>query len=350
MSLSQTATHPPSSPAPIQEVFPNPSLVDVLDALRAAGEETRLRILLLLSEGELTVTDLTRVLGQSQPRVSRHIKIMLEAGLIERHREGSWIILRIGGAAGMIGVIRSALESLAVDLPERQHDRAQLDLIKQERHERAQAFFAREAANWNTVRSLHVDEAQVEAAILDLVGQDKINQIIDLGTGTGRMLELLADRTGHAVGFDVNADMLAYARVQLDRAGQRHCQVRQGDILRLPQFHGTADLVVLHQVLHFLSDPASAVREAANLLVPGGRVLIVDFAPHDLEHLRAQENHARLGLSKGQMNRWLRDAGLRAVKQLDLPPDVADGGQNLTVSLWLSERPAVTPIHRPSKI
>ncbi|MGI9405955.1 MAG: ArsR/SmtB family transcription factor [Hyphomicrobiaceae bacterium] len=336
MSLTQLQPLPATSSA-----F---TLGDVLDALKAAGEETRLRILLLLSEGELTVTDLTRVLGQSQPRVSRHIKILLDAGLIERHREGSWIILRLAAASGLRQIIQGALESLAPDLPERRHDRAQLDVIKQERHEKAQAFFAREASNWNMLRSRHVDVAQVEAMICEFTGDALYEQIVDLGTGTGRIIELLGDRATRAIGFDVNADMLAYARVQLDRPEFHHCQVRQGDLFQLPQFAGSSDLVVLHQVLHVLSDPGAAVKEAARLLQPGGRALIVDFAPHSLEELRERESHARLGISNPQMKRWLREAGLNLLRHADLPPDTSDAGQNLTVSLWLAERAVVTPL------
>ncbi len=344
MSLTATTPAvPPSSSAHAQESSQTPSLADVLDALRAAGEETRLRVLLLLSEGELTVSDLARVLGQSQPRVSRHIKILLDAKLIERHREGSWIVLRLGGNASMIKVVRTALEALAPCLPERQHDRAQLELIKQERHERAQLFFAREAANWNTLRNLHVDETQVEAAVTEFAGPGPFSQLIDLGTGTGRILELLAPHCSRAIGFDVNADMLAYARVQLDQPALRHCQVRRGDISRLPEFYGSADLVTLHQVLHILSDPAGVLGEAARLLVPGGYILIVDFAPHDLEYLRAEQSHARLGLSQGQMKRWLDAAGLKLLKHVDLAPE-QDG--NLTVSIWLAERPVATPLRK----
>lgn len=340
-----TSLSPPSSSAHAQEPSQVASLADVLDALRAAGEETRLRILLLLTQSELTVSDLARVLGQSQPRVSRHIKVLLDAGLIERHREGSWIILRLGGTASTVAAIQGALELLSEDLPERRHDLSQLQLIKQERHERAQTYFAREARNWNTLRSLHVEEARVETALLDLVGAGPYSKLIDLGTGTGRLLELLASRCRRAIGFDVNADMLAYARVQLDRPELRHCQVRRGDILRLSEFHATAELVTLHQVLHVLGDPAAAVSQAGQLLVPGGRLLIVDFAPHDLEHLRAEQSHVRLGLSQQQMKRWLDAAGLKLLEQVDLPPNKTG---NLTVSLWLAERPVATPI-RPTK-
>ncbi len=308
--------------------------------LKAAAEPTRLRILLLLAQGELNVKDLTRILGQSQPRISRHLKLLAEAGLIERVREGSWAYFHLAdGAPGRIGrQIISAIDNRA-DGPAAR-DALRADALKREREEAAQQFFLERAAEWDGIRSLHVEEAQVEAAVSAALGPGPFELLVDLGTGTGRMLELLAGRYMRAIGIDASHAMLAYARAKLMRAGLVQAQVRQGDICNLSLDDGVANAVVMHQVLHFLSTPARAVEEAARILAPGGKLLIVDFAPHELEFLREDFAHVRLGFAQAEMKAWLEAAGLAHVSVRDLVPAPGDGGK-VTVSVWVAERPAV---------
>lgn len=304
---------------------------DALGVLRAAAEETRLRILALLSEGELSVSDLTDILGQSQPRISRHLKLLVEAGLVERHREGAWAFFRlVEGRAGLVDPLIGALERQGPPLSE---DRARLGAVRGQRAEAAQAFFAGLAPKWDRLRSLHVPEATVEAAILDALGPRPIRSLVDLGTGTGRMLGLLAGRAARATGLDSNHAMLSVARANLERMGLARVDLRQGDIHAPPFGSGSFDLVLVHQVLHYLDDPARALRAAARLVAPGGRLLVVDFAPHDLEFLRETQAHRRLGFCAGQVAGWLADAGLPAVTTRDLAPA---GGDQLTVTLWLA--------------
>ena len=321
------------------------SLKQTLAGLKAAGEATRLRVLALLAQGELNVKDLTRVLGQSQPRISRHLRLLVEAGLVERFREGSWVFFRLGhGDSARIA--RSLVEGLLTDDPVLQRDRARADSVKRERAEAAQAFFGAHAREWDAIRKLHVAEDEVETAMLAALGEGPFDFLVDLGTGTGRMLELFAGNIRRGLGLDINRDMLAYARAKLERARLDHCQVRQGDLFSLPVADAEADAVVLHQVLHFLDDPAAALTEAARILKPGGRLLVVDFAPHELEHLRDTFAHQRLGFGLEQMRTWLEEAGLRLKQQRDLRPGRYSGPGKLTVSLWLAERGVETQAGR----
>lgn len=311
---------------------------EVVAGLKAAADPTRLRILLLLASGELNVKDMTRVLGQSQPRVSRHVKLLGEAGLIDRVREGSWVFCRL--AEGPHGdLARTVVGSIGADDPVYVRDRQRAEALKAEREGAAQAYFRTHADDWDRIRSLHVSEAEVEAAMRTALGPEPADLLLDLGTGTGRTLELFSELYGRGVGIDVNPSMLAYARAKLLREGLRHAQVRHGDIYNLSFADGVADAIVMHQVLHFLSDPGRAIREAARVLAPGGRLLIVDFAPHELEFLREQFAHERLGFSPAQVGQWLADAGLTLTRSRDLAPPAGRESGKLTVSLWLATRP-----------
>ena len=313
-----------------------------LGVLRAAGEATRLRILALLSSGELNVKDLTQILGQSQPRISRHLKLMAEAGLISRFREGSWVFFRLAESGGEAALASSIVANLDPADPVFARDRARAAAVKKAREEAAQAYFAAHAGEWDKIRALHVSEAQVEAAIADTLGEGPFSLLVDLGTGTGRMLELFAPRAERALGFDLSRDMISYARAKLEHAGLTHAQARHGDLYNVPLPDGTADAVILHQVLHFLDDPAVAIAEAARLLKPGGKLLVVDFAPHELEFLRDQYAHRRLGFSTDQLKRWFKQAGIAVKSQRELAPPADTAGGKLTVLLMLGAKPAAT--------
>jgi ArsR family transcriptional regulator len=312
---------------------------DALSVLRAAGETTRLRILALLAGGELNVKDLTQILGQSQPRISRHLKLMAEAGLIGRFREGSWVFFRLAESGGEAELARSIVKSLDPEDPVFARDRARATAVKKAREEAAQSYFKEHAGEWDKIRALHVSEAQVEAAVDEALGKGPFSLIVDLGTGTGRMLELFGARADRALGFDLSHDMIAYARAKLERAGLAHAQARHGDLYNVPLPDGAADVVILHQVLHFLDDPAAAIAEAARLLKRGGKLLVVDFAPHELEYLREQFAHRRLGFSSEQLKRWFKDAGLAVKHRRDLAPEEGIAGDKLTVSLFVGTKP-----------
>ena len=331
--------------------LPSPDLSDTLATLRAAAEETRLRILALLAESELSVSDLTDILGQSQPRISRHLKLLVEAGLVERHREGAWAFFRLADHSAAAKILRPILDALDRADDRLTDDRARLAAVRDQRAQSAQTFFARLAPEWDRLRSLHVSEDAVEAAIVDALGGKPIRTLLDLGTGTGRMLQLLAPRAGRALGLDASHAMLAVARANLERAGLNRVELRQGDIYAPPFPRNGFDLVLIHQVLHYLDDPARAVREAARLVAPGGRLLVVDFAPHSLEFLRERQAHRRLGFARDQVAAWLDEAGLDCALTRDLAPPHG-GDDQLTVSLWLGQdRRVVTdwPLVQPDR-
>lgn len=318
------------------------TLDGILNIFRAIGEETRLRIIVLLLRGELTVTELTQILGQSQPRVSRHLKILADAGLVERYREGSWMFYRAaeGGRDGLtIKAVTEALRELA-EVEDRliARDRERFAQSREARARAAAAYFQANAAEWDRVRRLHLPEADIESRMRALVGEKAVGLFVDLGTGTGRMLELFADRYESALGFDLSREMLSVARANLEKAGVANAQVRQGDLFALPLESASADLVCLHQVLHYLTEPAAAVREAARLLKPGGRLIISDFAPHELEFLREEHAHRRLGFSDEEVNAWRRAAGLDLVAAETLSPKAGDA-HKLTVKIWVCAAP-----------
>ena len=310
--------------------------------LKAVAEPTRLRLLALLARGELNVKDLTRVLNQSQPRISRHLRLLAEAGLVERAPEGSWVYFRLAEAGPGREVASEVLQLLDRSDPLLERDARRAEGIQAERQEAAQAYFQAHAADWDSIRSLHVAEAEVEAAVSAALGPGPFDFLVDLGTGTGRILELFGPRFRRGLGVDLNPAMLAYARAKLARAELAHAQVRQANIYDLPLADQCADAVVMHLVLHFLSDPQRAIREAARVLAPGGRLLIVDFAPHELEFLREAYAHERLGFASALIGQWLAELGLEVLETRDLAPDATAQRDKLTVSLWLAGRPRET--------
>lgn len=305
-------------------------MAQLVVALRAAAEATRFRVLALLAHGELTVSELTQILGQSQPRVSHHLKQLVDGGLLERCREGSWVFYRLSDEGGGAQLAQRILELLPPDDSILGRDRENLEAVRRNRAEVAAEYFRENAAVWHRLRALHVDEAVVEAEILRLIGPGEVGDLLDLGTGTGRILEMLGDRARRAVGVDLSREMLAIARTNLDRADRRNVQVRQGDMYRLELDDESFDLVVLHQVLHFAQNPAAALREATRVLRPGGRLLVVDFAPHDVESLRTEHHHRRLGFAADEVVAWCASLGLSTEAVRRLP------GTPLTVNLWLA--------------
>ena len=305
----------------------------VIGALRAAGEATRLRILALLAEGELTVKDLTAILGQSQPRISRHLKLLAEARLIDRHPEGAWVFYRLADDGAQRKLAANIFALMDADDPALAQDRERLTAVKREHAEVARRYFTENAADWDTIRALHVADAAVEAAMLEALGDRQFDSLLDLGTGTGRMLELLAPLYSRAVGIDASAAMLAVARANLDKGSIANAQVRLGDIQHLPFGRNAFDVVTIHQVLHYLDEPERAIAEAARVMRPGGRLLIADFAPHALEFLREEHAHRRLGFARGTLKSWFEAAGLKLEDARDLGSDASG---KLTVTIWLA--------------
>lgn len=304
-----------------------------LDIFRALADATRLRIFSLLRSMELSVGELAQVLGQSQPRVSRHVKILCDAGLAERRKEGSWVFVALGEAARVEPVL-AALDSWAVREPDhwRLADVARLAAVRADRASAAASWFEANAGQWDAIRSLHIAESEVEQAMGAVLGDDKVGQLIDIGTGTGRMLELFAGRAERALGIDRSSEMLRLARAKLSERGLAHAELRQADLYALPLADGAADVAIIHHVLHFAQQPGAAIAEAARVLAPGGRLLIADFAPHEREELRTRDAHARLGFSDDQLTGWFTAVGLAVARV-----ETLKGGE-LTVKLWLGRK------------
>lgn len=311
----------------------------LLNGLRGAGERTRLRLLFILSHGEHNVKELMQILGQSQPRVSRHLKLLCEAGLLSRYREGSWVLFGLADRGREADLVRMIVELLPGNDPALQRDLQRLQHVREARAEVAQEYFCNNAEDWDLIRSLHIAEGKVEEAMTAILKDRHFDTFIDLGTGTGRILELFSDTFTSGIGIDLNREMLAIARSNLDKLDLRHCSVRQGDLFNLPYDNNIADVVVIHQVLHFLDDPQNAILEAARILKSDGLMLIVDFAPHELEFLRETYAHRRLGFENNQMVAWIKAAGMNVQQTQFLALEEGEQTEispQLTVSLWLA--------------
>jgi len=305
------------------------------DLLQALADPTRLRILSLLRRMELSVGELAILLDQSQPRVSRHVRILADAGVVERRREGSWVFLtiasgeRTGPMFALVDAWADEQSATSFDA-----DAAKLDRIRSDRAEAATRYFTSHADVWDSIRSLHVAESEVEEAIGRALGDQSLGRLVDVGTGTGRMIELFGRSAQLSIGIDRSSEMLRLARVKLEAAGIPS-SLRQGDMYALPLDDGSADTVIIHQVLHYAHSPAEAIDEAARVLAPDGRLLIVDFAAHEREELRTSDAHIRLGFDDDTMKAWFKAAGVEIdhVEHLE--------GGELTVTVWRGAKAGV---------
>lgn len=305
----------------------------IVGILKSAGEVTRLHLLMLCRRCDLTVSDLAWITGQSQPGISRSLKQLCDVGLLERYTEGNWVMYRqaMGGVGDHIGAVIDRLIDEAEE-PTASY-LARLDEVRAQRREKVQAFFSRNAVQWSELSRLQVSERDVETAFHAILGAGELGHLLDLGTGTGRILAVLGGRCERAVGVDMNAEMLAVARQNIDRPDFRHIQVRQADIRSLPFPAGAFDLITAHQVLHYLDDPARVVREAARVLKPGGRLVIADLLPHQMEQLATEQAHRRLGFDSAEVHGWFASAGLDAGQSVSLT------GRPLPVGIWSAEKP-----------
>lgn len=310
---------------------------DALHVFRALADPTRLRVMNLLREMELSVGELAQVLGQSQPRVSRHVKILADAGLAERHKEGSWVFLGLGPDQRVEPILKAidALEAESGTDHWLIADAARLAAVRADRSAAAERWFAEHAEQWDALRSLHIADAEVEAALQNLFANNNLGRLVDLGTGTGRMLALFGDQAISAIGIDRSPEMLRLARAKLAESGLERIELRQGDIGSLPMGDAQADTIILHQVLHYAQHPAAVIAEAARVLDDHGRLILIDFAPHHREELRVEHAHVRLGFADDQISGWM------AANGLDCDIIAALEGRELTVKIWQgTKRPA----------
>ena len=312
---------------------------NTIKLLKSLADPTRLRVMAMCRHGgDLTVSEIVRILGQSQPRVSRHLKLLTDAGALDRIPEGSWVFYRLGKQSGVTSVIDALLSNIPVNDSTLQRDQERLERVKSDRDQAASKYFSENAAAWNSLRALHIDQEQVNTAIAALGCKRPIRRLLDLGTGTGEMLRLFAPQIETGEGIDLSRDMLAVARSKLEEDNLDHCRVRQGDLYALPFPDDSFDTVVVHQVLHFVDDVASALNEAARVLVDGGQMLIADFAPHDIEDLRTTHQHRRLGFANNDFDEALRQSNLDVLTVQHLE------GAHLTVTIWHARKSGVMPV------
>ncbi len=321
--------------------YPMFEIAEILDVLKAAGEATRLRILALLKQGDLAVGELAQILGQSQPRLSHHLKTLTMAGLVERLPEGSWVFYRIAPTGRGRDFLDAMFAQIDLKTGDFSRDTERLSSIRKTRAEAANAYFESVAGTWDTVRSLHYPNEAIEDALLAAAGPGPFERLIDIGTGTGRMLALFADRTKRAEGIDLSHDMLTIARANLEQEGIENARVRQGDAAAIPYEDESADLVIVHQVLHYVDAPERVIAEAARILAPGGQLLVVDFAPHNLEFLRRDHAHRHLGVRHDVLENWANVGGLNlsAPRCFEPPEDLKEG---LSVQIWVAHKPHLT--------
>jgi ArsR family transcriptional regulator len=305
---------------------------ELLRGLKAAAEPTRLRILSLCAHAELTVSDLVEILGQSQPRVSRHLRLLVEAGLLQRNQEGAWAWYRLPSSGTGSELVHTLVDLIPQDDRRHAADLQRLQSISQGWARRVEEFFQRHAEDWEEIRSLHADQESVDKAVIAALGAGRLDNLLDIGTGAGHMLLLLGDRAERGVGIDRSTEMLAVARHNLFQAELRHCEVRQADMTALPFDTGSFDAATLSMVLHFAEDPGAVIAEAARVLRPGGKAVVVDFAEHEMTSLREEQAHRWLGFDNNTVEKWARGAGLEtSARRLK--------GGELTVVVWTLTRP-----------
>ncbi len=308
------------------------ALNSLLNVLKAAGEETRIRILALFKGGELTVTELATIMRQSQPRISRHLRLLCDAGLLERHREGTWIFYRLADLGEQADLVNSIMNYIPYQDQILQHDQKRLEEVKKTRDLKAASYFQENAANWDKIRSLYVPERQVEDYLLEITNNLEIETLLDVGTGTGRMLKLFSPHTKQGIGIDLSHEMLGVARSHLENNAITNMQIRHGDMYDLALMDGSMDLVLFHQVLHFADDPLAAIRETARILRPDGIVIVIDFLPHKNEKLREEHAHRRLGFSEEEINEWCR------ITDLKITTTKVMRGKELDLFIWVATK------------
>jgi ubiquinone/menaquinone biosynthesis C-methylase UbiE/DNA-binding HxlR family transcriptional regulator len=304
------------------------NIQEILLAMRAAAEGTRLRLLALCAEGELTVSELTQITGQSQPRISRHLKLLVEAGLLDRFREGTHAYYRLSESGPWTSIVRTIVDAIPHEDDRVARDLSRLNAVKQERARLAAEFFSKNAEQWDAIRALYIDDREVEQALTALWPQAPVQDLLDIGTGTGRILEMVADRVGRGVGIDQSRDMLAVARVNLERTGSKNCHVRHGDMMQLPFGDGAFDVVTFHLALHYAERPGLALLEAARVLRNGGKVIVIDFTLHSEQRLCEEHGHRWPGFEDAEILVWFKEAGLERRASVTL------SGDPLTVKLW----------------
>ena len=300
---------------------------DYIDALRAISEPTRFRLTRLCAQGELTVSELMRIVGQSQPRVSRHLKLLQDAGVLESFREQHWVFYRVAQNSPSQQLVSDLLQHLPADDDLMDFDQTRLNELRDARAKLSEEFVETEVPDWLRLHEYHGDELRFGDAVRDALAGREVGHLLDIATGTGRMLKIAGPLAESGVGIDLSKKMVMVARNALAEADLPHLTVRQEDMyqMRFPARH--FDTVTIDQVLYFASNPDALIREATRVLKPSGRLLLVAFT----EAANAKTPPA-VSIAISDIRSWLEDAGLKIVTTNVLPGDVLD------ISLLVSEK------------
>lgn len=312
------------------------SLDQYVNSLRAAAESTRIRLLVILSHNELTVSEITEITQISQPRVSRHLKLMCDGGLLDRVQEGAWVFYRVSNQSESAGLVKALLAFIPEQDLQIQSDLKRVEMIRGRHAKRAKDFFEKNAGDWDKIRKIYFNVPEVEQCMIDAVKGMQIDDMLDLGTGTGRMLEVFSPYIKRGMGIDHNQQMLNIARSQLEENNINHCQVRSGDINQVSLPNSSVDLITIHHVLHFLNDPKAVLQEAARLLKPKGKLIVVDFSPHDNEFFREEYAHRRLGFSDKEIKQWIEPLSMK-LKNIEMIVTSQLKKQGLAINVWIIE-------------
>jgi len=302
----------------------------LLQGLRAAAEPTRLRIIALCGHAELSVTELVMILGQTQPRVSRHLKLLVEGGLLQRNKEGNRAYYRLSTEAEGADLARMLNDLIPGEDEVHALDLSRLSSVKADRVRYAESFLDPYSQEIIELRGMWPPDEVIDKCILALLKDRSIQNLLDLGTGAGRILRTIAPFVVKGTGIDNSLEMLSIARARLDQDGIKNCQVRAGDMYRLPFKKNSFDLITINSLLRYADEPKKVIAEAARVLEKKGALLIVDLAAHDLSALRDEYGHSWLGFSEAEMVEMLSEENLTVdrVKHID--------GQKLSVCIWLA--------------
>ncbi|HZV83046.1 MAG TPA: metalloregulator ArsR/SmtB family transcription factor [Geobacteraceae bacterium] len=283
----------------------------MLDILKALADPCRLRLVAVLLRGEFTVQELTAIMGMGQSKVSWHLKILVDAGILAVKRQGTWSYYRVGGESEFFTVILPALERGLAELPERERDLAAVATILEERRRRSQEFFDRHARQWDDLARTLLPVPDYREKLLAMVPTG--GSVVEVGVGTGGLLPALAARGGRIIGVDHSPAMLEEARRRLSMAGIAGIELRLGEMNHLPLPDGSIDCILLNMVLHHAAAPAEVLSGIRRVLAPGGTLVLADLARHEREVAREQLADQWLGFEESELTAWLMGAGFSAV-------------------------------------
>jgi ArsR family transcriptional regulator len=279
----------------------------MLDTFKALADPCRLRLVAILLNGEFTVQELTRIMDMGQSRISRHLKILSEAGVLSVKRQGTWSYYRAGEANSFFAGIRPAFQREIEALPQRSQDLAAVAEVLDERRRRSQEFFDRHARQWDDLARTLLPVPEYRQNLLELVPSDVT--VLEIGIGTGGLLAELAVKAAKVIGVDHSPAMLEEARRRLVDRGVSGVELRLGEMSHLPLPDASVGCVVANMVLHHAADPAAVLTETRRVLAAGGVLLLADLARHERETAREQLADQWLGFEEEELTDWLKGAG-----------------------------------------